>query len=114
MAKAIINGTEFIARDYMPFVNEGGVDVLFFLYTDSIDSVIQAAGEKATIEIENEFIANDMKIERATMYWDNGTRACEIRFVPFTLTKVVQANTEDIDIISGAIEELAEIIGGNE
>jgi len=111
MTKAIINGHEFLARDYVPFINDGGLAVMFYVYTDSIDSVIQAVGAKATIEIEGQFIAHDMKIERATMYWDNGTQACEIRFVPFNLTNVVQKNTEDIELNAGAIVELAQLIG---
>lgn len=112
MSKAIINGQEFEARSYVPFFyDNGNMTATFYVYSDSIDEIVNLVGDKATIEIPNEFLAHDMRLTRILRYYDNGDSTCEVEFMPFDLRKTVQNNVDDIELVSQAVTELASIVG---
>lgn len=103
-----INGVEFEAREYTPYISDGGMNVILYIYTDSVDSVIEAAGEKAKIEVGDIFMVNDMKIERATIYWENGRSACEARFELYSIVETIQSMQESIADFGRRIKDLEE------
>lgn len=112
MAKAYINGREFNARDYIPYYyDHGNMTATLYVYSDSVDDIVELIGEKAIIEVPNEFVARDMKLSRILRYYDNGISTCDIEFIPYDIVRNVQTNTDGIEIVSQAITELAEIIG---
>ena len=116
--KAYLNDVEFEASSAGPIYRNQDLSITICLHAESIPSVVEAAGEETDIVVENIFSGNGYKLESIAQYYetvnDVTVNSYEIRFSPVSLTNTVQSVQDDLETMAGAIEELAEIIGGAE
>lgn len=111
--KAILNGYEYqLSTGYS--VDEHKTRYFLNVITNSIDELIRVLGDKVTLEIPNEFVVNDLDIESIKKEYNTDKTICFVTLKKYPYEEVLNSQAEDIEAISQAIEELAEIIGGNE
>lgn len=110
---AIINGIEYTLHNALKYTF---VDTLeLYIVNDSADDIVSTIGESATVTIPDEYTHTDLVLDYIRRFWDRGESVCEVVFKPIPIKNIIDGHTEDIEVISGAIEELAEIIdSGNE
>ena len=116
--KTYLNNVEFEASNVAPIYHNQDLSIIVCLYSDSIATVMEAAGTETDIIIGDMFSGTGYKAESVSQYYepleDMTVTAYQIRFVPKSVMATVRFIQEDVEILSGAIEELAEIIGGSE
>ena len=110
---ATINGQEYQLRDYQPF---GYTDILtlYIINYDSIDALVETIGESAVVSVPDECVWNEAILDHIVRFWDSGIPTLEVAFKPFPYEKTIRDHNVDIEVMSQAITELAEIIGGDE
>ena len=109
----ILNGHEYrLSTGYS--VDQQKTRYSLNLITDSIDDLIEVLGNKVTLEIPNEFVINNLDVESIEKKYGMDQSVCVVTLRQYPYEEVLNSQAEDIEAISQAIEELAEIIGGNE
>ena len=109
-----INNVEFETSEAIPYTQNTDLSLMIYVYANSIYEVVNAAGEVADIEVGDIFSGSGYKLESARLFSIGKRMGVESKFVPASLLNMVNANTEDIETLSEAVIELAEIIGGDE
>lgn len=112
MRTALINGREFELYEHIPFTYRETVEL--YIVNDSSDEIVDTIGDSATVVIPEEYTGTDLVLNYVRRYWDTGVSICETVFKPVPIRDIVNGHTDDIEAISGAIEELAEIISGGD
>ena len=105
MSVVLINNTEFELHSY--YVMTDGVSMS--LLNASIDSVESAVGSGADVEIGDEYKGYDLILSSIVKDYDDDT--LRVNMHTKSLEQRVDQNTNDIEINTEAILELAEIIG---
>ena len=107
----IINGHEYMMNTGYS-VDEHKERYFLNIITDSIDDLVEVLGDKVTLEIPNEFVINNLSIESVKKEFNSGDSICFVTLKKYPYEDVLKEQAADIEAISQAIEELAEIIGG--
>lgn len=100
-----INGISFNMHSY--YLTDNGVSLK--LIDTTISAIETAVDDGATVEIGNEYKGYNLVLASITKDYD--TEAYKVDLHSKTLEQAVAQNTEDIEINSAAIVELAELIG---
>lgn len=111
--QAIINGQEYtlsVGYSYDKDKNRYFLSVI----TDSVDELIEVLGDAVTLEIPNEFVVAGLTMDSVTKVFEDGVSICKITLKKYPYEDVLKTQADDIEILSQAIVELAEIIGGGE
>lgn len=106
-----INNHEYELKETRPYIYDEETVTLNVL-TDSVDELVTVIGQEATVVIPENLAWNGLIFEKITKSWNEGP-VCEIIFRYKNLVQTVETHTDDIEAISEAVVELAEIIGGD-
>lgn len=107
-----INNYEYELKETNPYVYDEET-VILNVITDSVDELVTRIGTEATVVVPESIAWNGLIFNKISKSWNEGP-VCEIVFTFKNLVKTVETHTDDIEAISEAIVELAEIIGGGE
>ena len=110
--KVLINNVEFTLHEARLFTYVNTVEL--YIVNNSVDEIIEAIGDSATVIIPNEYAHSDLVLDYVKRFWDASGSVCEVVFKPVPVKEIIDQHSEDLEIISGAIEELAELISGGE
>ena len=110
---AIINNHEFQLHESNPYQITPDLIILNIL-TDSVDELVEIIGDDASVIVKDEFIENSLVLDKITRFWESGRPVCEVIFSGLPVNKTLKEHSDDIETIAQAIQELAEIIGGDE
>lgn len=84
------------------------------IIVDSVDDLIEVLGDSVNFEIPGELVVNNLTTDSITRSVIDGTTVCDISLKRYPYETVLNSQSEDIEAMSQAIIELAEIIGGDE
>lgn len=107
-----INNHEYELKENNPY-SIGDNTVILNILTDSVDELVNIIGKEAVVVIPEDIAWNGLIFNKITRIW-NDSFMCEVVFSFKNLEKTVEDHTNDIEAMSEAIVELAEIIGGDE
>ena len=110
---AIINGHEYLLSTGYGMDDKKSKYYLNII-TDSIDELIETIGNKATLEIPNEFVIAGLSLDSITKNFENDNSVCAVTLSRYPYEEILANQAEDLEAMAQAITELAEIIGGNE
>ena len=109
-----INGTDYqLNANGSPFSYNNGVLTLF-ITNNSTDAIVEACGEKATVTIPNEYMGKDLALDYVKRSFDKGNSVVEVVFKKYPIEETLKDQAGDIEMLSQAIIELAEIIAGGD
>lgn len=110
---AIINGHEYLLSSGYG-VDDKKSKYFLNVITDSIDELIEVIGNEATLEIPNQFVVTGLSLDSINKNFDNQNSFCSVILSRYPYEDVLSEQAEDIEVISQAIEELAELVAGDE
>lgn len=109
MAKVLINDIEFDLISY--YLHSTGVTVNVKDQDVTLADIEAAAGDLAVVRIANDVMLKDLTLKSISKeYSPIGETFFHVSFSTAGIKPQVDRNTDDIETIDGAIQELAEII----
>lgn len=114
--KVIINEIEFELRETDPFSFAN--PLILYIKNDSVDEIVEAIGEKASVTIPDEYVGTDLLLDSIKRFSGSRGYICEVTFKKIPIDDIVNEHSKsiveqstDIESIAQAIEEIGQIIG---